>query len=105
MRAMNLGGQIDFVGTGGAGRGPKSRMVIIMQQQLQQPIDLAIPVQSIIYVQEKGGWRKDPSDAPTIQQSIHLKVSPGEPQLTQGWMEIPGGNTTVGGIYWGDRPP
>ncbi len=48
------------------------------------------------YIKEKDGWHKDPSDAPTIQQSIHLKISPDFPRVTEAWMEIPGGNTQVG---------
>ncbi len=103
---MNLGGHLIWKGTGGEGqRGPKSRMVIVMQQQLKEPIKLLLPERWVIYVQEQNGWRKEPPGAPTVRKTLGLEIDTNSPQVTRFVWEYPGGISHFGGFDWSESDP
>lgn len=76
LHAAGLTGRLIVVGGGTFGRGRQSKAVIVMHQQLDSPVDLLQPDGSmVIYVQDGQNWRMLPSDAPTLERTIHLEVS------------------------------
>lgn len=104
--AMNLGGRLEWQRTALRGRGPSSRMVIVMQHQLDEPVELPLPAErGVIYIQEQEGWRMDPSDAPTVRKTLRLEIDPGFPNTTLAVLKEPGGTSGFTAMSWGGPPP
>ncbi len=105
LRSMGLSGRLIWQGTSGRGRGPSSRIVLIMQNQLESPIELPLPERWVIYVQEQNGWRKEPPDAFTVSKTLGLEVDADAPQLTRFVWKEPVGTSIFGGFDWSGTDP
>lgn len=84
LRATGLTGRLTVGSSGGYGnRGKEARVVIVMQRQLDSPVDLYQPDgTNVIYLQEGTRWRMIPPDAPTLRGTIHLEVYTYDPRDT-----------------------
>lgn len=74
LESLGLSGQIDYAGSSGfVGRGKPTRVLIVMQHQLKEPVELKQPNGvNVIYIQNEDGWKMYPSDAPTLERDIRL---------------------------------
>jgi len=103
-RLLEIGvtGRLDWQGSDRLERGPESRLVILMQLPVAEPIDLALPAgEPVIYIQRAdGSWLIDPPDAPLMDRSIRLAPDPDKLQDTGAFLKVPGGTVMFGGINW-----
>jgi hypothetical protein len=102
IRAEGLGGHLEWKVTANQGDGLVSRMVIILQQPVLNPVELMVPEeQAVIYIQQSdGSFVMRPSDAPLLSRSLRLAPNSVMPEVTTGYLTIPQGTTTMGGINW-----
>jgi len=106
--AENLGGEINIFSYRSTGRGTGSRMILVLQKPVDEPVRLAIPKgESVIYIQEDDGWRSIPSSFPTLDD-IHILVETikeGELYTTEAKIILPrGGTELIGGVGWPPEP-
>lgn len=102
LRDIGLSGELTFSGSSRHGGGGKTaRAVIIMYQQLNEPVDLPQPDASeIIYVQKEGGWSRYPADAPVLDRTIRLWVDSGDPnRVTRYSVELFDGSRQGGTLF------
>jgi len=106
LNEMDLTGHLDWQLSSTQERGPQSRMVILMQVPVAEPMDLALPAREpVIYIQQAdGSWIIDPPDALLMDRSIRLAPDPGRPQDTAAFLKVPGGTVMFGGINWTIEP-
>lgn len=82
---------------------PTSRAIIVMQNQIVDPVDLPLPADddiALIHIQERNGWRMDPPGAPGSDQTLHLEVNPSHPSQTMASVKVPGGEEKYRAIDW-----
>ena len=96
--AENLGGKIDIFEYSSTGRGTGSRIILVLQKPVDEPVRLSVPKDtSVIYVQEDNGWRSIPSIVPTLED-IHVlveTVKEGELYTTTAVLVLPRGGTEL----------
>ena len=82
-------------------------MVIVMQQQIEEPVELPIPAdQPVIYIQQKdGSWLRDPPNASVLAKNLRLEINPNRPNITMAALAVPGAITRFGAIDWSDPHP
>lgn len=102
-----LGGEIDIFQYRSTGRGAGSRIILVLQKPVDEPVRLPIPKDSsVIYIQEEQGWRSIPSSVSTLDD-IHLLIETvNEGGLTtEAVIVLPrGGTTLIGGVGWTPEP-
>jgi len=106
--AENLSGKIDIFRYSSTGRGTGSRIILVLQKPVDDPVRLAIPKdESVIYIQEDDGWRSIPSSFPTLND-LHILVETikkGELYTTEAKIVLPrGGTELIGGVGWTPEP-
>jgi hypothetical protein len=81
LKSLGLTGQIAYAGSSGfVGRGKPTRVLIVMQRQLKEPVELKQPNGvDIIYIQNEDGWKMYPSNAPTLERTIRLWADEQDP--------------------------
>jgi hypothetical protein len=92
----------------GGDKAPISHMIIIMQEQIMDPIELRLPADDdvvLIYIQDKNEWRMDPPDAALLEQSLRLEVNPDRPSQVIATIKVPGGTDRFGAIDWAFPTP
>jgi hypothetical protein len=106
LKVLLPGGQLKFRGWSLDGNGPHSRLIIVMQHQLDSPISLSLPAKSIIYFQDQSGWKSYPLNAQTIDSSIELYIPQESPARTDYWIQAPlGGRFGATAFTWDSRDP
>ncbi len=106
LKSLGLTGQIAFAGSSGVvsldnSEGKPARVLIVMQHQLKESIKLKQPNGvDLIYVQNEDGWKMYPSNAPTLERTIHLWADEKNPTwATRYSIERPD-NTLQGGTLF-----
>jgi hypothetical protein len=105
---MSLAGEIDVFRYFSTGQGTGSRIVLILQKPVEEPIRLAIPRDgSVIYIQEATGWKSIPGSVATLDDLYILVETIQEGQLvtTEAKLVLPrGGTELMGGVGWTPEP-
>ena len=104
---LGITGYLDWRLSSTLERGPFSRIIIIMQRPISEPVELALPEREpVIYVQQPDGtWIVDPPGAAMLEKTIRLAQDPDRPQATAAFLKVPGGTVIFGGIDWSADPP
>jgi len=104
---LGITGYLDWRLSSTLERGPFSRIIIIMQRPISDPVELALPEREpVIYVQQPDGtWIVDPPGAAMLEKTIRLAQDPDRPQATAAFLKVPGGTVIFGGIDWSADPP
>ncbi len=105
---MSLGGEIDVFRYFSTGRGTGSRIVLILQKPVEEPVRLPIPRDgSVIYIQEATGWKSIPGSIATLDD-LHIlveTVQEGGLLTTKAKLVLPrGGTELMGGVGWTPEP-
>ncbi len=99
LKSIGLSGRLREYGSGTFGRGKPSRVLILMQHQLDKPVDLPEPDGvEVIYIQEEHSWKMYPADAPILSRVIRLWPDESNPQATRYWVELADGARQGGTI-------
>lgn len=102
--AGGLHGTIQVLAYRSAGAPNRSRIVLILQKPVDQPVRLPVPDDvSVIYIQESNGWRAIPNQVPTlIEYFLRVEnVVVNGVNGTDAILEIPvGGEELLGGVDW-----
>jgi hypothetical protein len=105
---MSLGGEIDVFRYFSTGRGTGSRIVLILQRPVEEPVRLPIPRDgSVIYIQEATGWKSIPGSTTTLDDRHILveTVQEGGLLTTKAKLVLPrGGTELMGGVGWTPEP-
>lgn len=97
IQLSGISGDLEFRGTSRHGTGAHAGAVIIMRQRLTESVDLPQPDGvTVLYVQERDGWRLFPADAPMLTRSIRLEPSATVHSHTMYYVELIGGRRQGG---------
>ncbi|HWQ52275.1 MAG TPA: tetratricopeptide repeat protein [Bryobacteraceae bacterium] len=101
LRDAGLHGRLVMNGYSIDGRGLRSRAVVVMHRQVEEPVRLAAPDNScVVLVQREDAWERLPGDAPVLPRSIVIAPQPDTPVFTLVSVELFGGGST-GGVGFG----
>lgn len=107
-KVENLGGIVDILAYSSTGRGAGSRIILVLQKPVDEPVRLSVPKDtSVIYIQEENGWKSIPSSLPTLDDIYILveNVQDGELHWTSAVLVLPrGGTELIGGVGWTPEP-
>jgi len=85
LKSLGLTGQIAYAGSSGVvgvdnSKDKPARVLIVMHHQLKESVELKQPDGvDVIYIQNENGWKMYPSNAPTLERTIHLSVDEKDP--------------------------
>lgn len=76
LEGLKLRGQLEIVGFGSVGKGPKVRVILIMQKQVLSRAEFALPAEgSLILVQTANTWLLQPSEYKMSQKTLRIQES------------------------------
>ncbi|HKP45305.1 MAG TPA: hypothetical protein VJT50_01790 [Pyrinomonadaceae bacterium] len=96
LASQNVRGVLKVVGASlhGSRQNPKPRrLVIVMQHQIDGPVELRQPSKSnAIYLQAGDEWKLLPSGTPTSDRKIRLEINQDYKNQTMYWFQLPDGS-------------
>lgn len=100
LESLGLRGYLEGYSGGYYGEGKPSRAIIVMQHQLNSPVELPQPDGvNVIYIQEGDEWRMYPANAPTLKRKIRLEIPDNNKGVTHYWVEHPNGARSGGQAF------
>lgn len=77
LEKMNMNGVIEIVGNGSVGKGPKIRVILVMQKPVVSPVEFLLPEEgTLILVQSDQKWILEPKEYKASKKTIGIKPSP-----------------------------
>jgi hypothetical protein len=70
---------------------PVNRLVIVMQHQIDKPVELRQPKSNAIYLQLSDDWKLLPAQTETSDRLIWLEPNQDYPEQTMYWFQLPDG--------------
>jgi hypothetical protein len=103
LTSQQVGGTFTVVGTQVHGQhndsNNQTRVVIVMQRQIDRPVELRQPISDAVYLQLNNEWKLLPAGTKTNDRLIRLEPSPQGADQTMYWFQLPDGARQGGNAF------
>jgi hypothetical protein len=103
LTSQQVGGTLTVVGTQVHGQhndpNNQTRIVIVMQHQIDHPVDLHQPITDAVYLQLNDEWKLLPAGTKTNDRLIRLEPSAQGADQTMYWFQLPDGARQGGNAF------
>jgi hypothetical protein len=103
LTSRQVGGTLTVVGSQVHGQrsdpNNQTRIVIVMQHQIDRPVELRQPISDAVYLQLNDEWKLLPAGTKTNDRLIRLEPSPQGADQTMYWFQLPDGARQGGNAF------
>ncbi len=101
IKDTRISGTVSLYQGGNVGSGKQSRVILIMQGQVDSAVELREPdATSIVYLQQGTEWRMFPPKAPTLERQIRIQPEWDDHNQTSILVRRSDGRAVWFGVFW-----